>query len=220
MIKIQIKNVTKVIKRNTVVDNVSLNLQSGEIVGLRGINGSGKTMLMRLVSGLIIPTEGIIKIDEKILGKDITFPESMGLLIESPAFLDNYSGFKNLKMLASIKDKINDDKIKDSMKRVGLDPESKKKYKKYSLGMKQRLGIAAAIMEEEDIILLDEPTNALDIEGIELLKKIVKKEKERGALIVITCHDTDILEELSEKIYFMENGRIVREEIVGGKICE
>ena len=206
MAQIEIKNVTKIIKHNTVIDNVSLTVNSGKITGLKGVNGSGKTMLMRLVSGLILPTSGEIIIDGETLGKDITFPRSIGTLIENPAFLDNYSGFQNLKLLASIQGKISDEEIREAIIAVELNPDDKKKFRKYSLGMKQRLGIAAAVMEHPDIIILDEPTNALDSDGVQMVKRILQKEKERGALILISCHDLDILKELSDVIYLMNAG--------------
>lgn len=209
MTKIQLENVTKRFKEHTVVDSVSMELVSGSVTGLKGINGSGKTMLMRLMCGLILPTEGRIMINGKEIGKDMDFPDNLGLLIENPAFLDNYSGFANLKMLAEIRNIITDENIREVISRVGLDPDDKKKYKKYSLGMKQRLGIAGAIMEQPDILLLDEPTNALDTKGVEMLKNIVQEEKKRGALLVLTCHDAEILEEMADEIYFMENGRII-----------
>lgn len=209
MTTVAVINVSKTIKKHTVIDQVSLEISSGSITGLRGINGSGKTMLMRLVSGLICPTDGRILINDKILGKDITFPKSIGILIENPAFLDSYTGFKNLKLLASIKNEISDEQIRNTLTRVGLDPEDKRKYKKYSLGMKQRLGIAAAVMEIPDIVILDEPTNGLDTDGVFLLKQILREEKQRGALILISCHDLATLEELSDEIYLMENGRII-----------
>lgn len=208
MAQIEIKNVTKIIKHNTVIDNVSLTVNSGKITGLKGVNGSGKTMLMRLVSGLILPTSGEIIIDGETLGKDITFPRSIGTLIENPAFLDNYSGFQNLKLLASIQGKISDEEIREAIIDVELNPDDKKKFRKYSLGMKQRLGIAAAVMEHPDIIILDEPTNALDSDGVQMVKRILQKEKERGALILISCHDLDILKELSDVIYLMNVGRL------------
>lgn len=208
MAQIEIKNVTKTIKHNTVIDNVSLTVNSGEITGLKGVNGSGKTMLMRLISGLILPTSGEIMINGEKLGKDITFPHSIGTLIENPAFLDNYSGFGNLKLLASIQGKISDEEIREAIRAVELDPNDKKKFRKYSLGMKQRLGIAAAVMEHPDIIILDEPTNALDSDGVQMVKRILQKEKERGALILISCHDLDILKELSDVIYLMNVGKL------------
>ena len=208
MTKIELQDVTKIIKHNIVIDHVSLVLHGGEITGLKGVNGSGKTMLMRLIAGLILPTEGSIIINGEALGKEITFPRSIGTLIENPAFLDDYSGFENLKLLASIQGNIDDEQIKNTLRAVELNPDDKKKFRKYSLGMKQRLGIAAALMEQPDIILLDEPTNALDSDGVLLIKKLLQKEKERGALIVISCHDADILFELSDTLYLMENGKL------------
>lgn len=208
MAQIEIKNVTKIIKHNTVIDHISLTMKSGEITGLKGVNGSGKTMLMRLVSGLILPTSGEIQINGETLGKEITFPRSIGTLIENPAFLDSYSGFQNLKLLASIKGKIHDEEIWEAIRAVELNPDDKKKFRKYSLGMKQRLGIAAAVMEHPDIIILDEPTNALDSDGVQMVKQILQKEKERGALILISCHDLEILKELSDVIYLMNVGKL------------
>jgi ABC-2 type transport system ATP-binding protein len=182
--------------------------ESGEIIGLKGVNGSGKTMLMRLIAGLILPTGGRILIDGEELGKDITFPRSIGILIENPAFLDSYSGFKNLQMLASIKGVVGDDDVRAAIERVRLDPDDKKKYRKYSLGMKQRLGIAAAVMERPDIVILDEPTNALDSDGVEVVKEILREEKKRGALVIISCHDFETLKSLSDRMYLIEAGRL------------
>lgn len=210
MINIEIKNVTKTIHRQTVIREVSVSLESGKIYGFQGINGSGKTMLMRLISGLIRPTDGSIEISGKVLGRDITFPESIGLFLEKPAFLGSYSGFQNLKMLASIQNKIDDIRIRDTLSAVGLDPDDGKKYRKYSLGMKQRLGIAAAIAEEPDLIILDEPTNALDTDGIERLNNILASQRERGALVIISCHDRSILQKMSDEILLLESGRIAK----------
>ena len=211
---ITLKNVTKVLGKNTVVDKVDLSLKSGMVYGLCGYNGCGKTMLMRLISGLIVPTEGEIRFDEVLLGKKIDFPESIGILIESPSFLGGLSGFDNLKLLASIKGKITDEIIKKTISRVGLDPDDKKKYRKYSLGMKQRLGIASAIMEAPELIILDEPTNALDSSGVEITKKIISEEKDRGALVIVTCHDQKILEEMCDIVYTIEHGKIMSEEVI------
>ncbi len=207
-ITIEITDLVKDIKGKRIIDHVTLHLESGKITGLKGVNGSGKTMLMRLVCGLITPTSGSIVINGKRLGKDITFPESVGILIENPAFLDAYSGFENLKLLASIKHRIGPEEIRQTIARVGLDPDDKKKYRKYSLGMKQRLGIAAAVMEEPDIIILDEPTNALDSDGVAMLKEILHDQRERGALVLISCHDLPTLQELSDEIYLMESGAL------------
>lgn len=165
---IVLDGVTKRFRRHCVVDDVSVTLKSGEISGLRGVNGSGKTMLLRLICGLIYPTEGTVQIGGKVLGRDMTFPESIGVLIENPAFLDGYSGRENLRQLASIRGVIDDKRVDEVLELVGLSENAGKKYKKYSLGMKQRLGIAAAIMERPDIVLLDEPTNALDDSGVAL----------------------------------------------------
>ena len=205
---IELKEVVKDIKGKRIIDHVTLHLESGKITGLKGVNGSGKTMLMRLISGLITPTSGSITINGKQLGKDITFPESVGILIENPAFLDTYSGFDNLKMLASIQNRIGEEQIRAILAKVGLDPQDKKKYRKYSLGMKQRLGIAAAVMENPDIIILDEPTNALDSDGVEMLKEILHEHRERGALLLISCHDLATLKELSDEMYLMESGAL------------
>lgn len=212
---IEIEGVSKTIGKRCVIDNVSLNLESDKIWGFKGINGSGKTMLMRLIAGLIKPDKGRIIIDGKVLWRDISFPESVGILIESPTFLDGLTGFKNLKTLASIKNIITDNDIRKSLSDVGLDPDLSKKYKAYSLGMKQRLGIAAAIMERPEVILLDEPTNALDGEGIELVKALIERERNRGALVVVSCHDESIISELSDEIVYLSEGKIIDIKSIG-----
>lgn len=209
MMNIKISHVSKIIKNNPVIKDISMELQSGAVYGFKGINGSGKTMLMRLISGLIRPSQGEISMNGKILGKDISFPNSIGVFLENPAFLDAYSGFNNLKLLASIKSVASDDDIRNTLLRVGLDPDSNKKYKKYSLGMKQRLGIAAAIMEKPEIVILDEPTNSLDEDGVDLVKHIVRNEKERGALVIVSCHDEEILKGMSDEVFLLEQGRLI-----------
>lgn len=209
MMNIKISHVSKTIKNNPVIKDISMELQSGAVYGFKGINGSGKTMLMRLISGLIRPSQGEISMNGKILGKDISFPNSIGVFLENPAFLDAYSGFNNLKLLASIKSVASDEDIRNTLLRVGLDPVSNKKYKKYSLGMKQRLGIAAAIMEKPEIVILDEPTNSLDEDGVDLVKHIVRNEKERGALVIVSCHDEEILKGMSDEVFLLEQGRLI-----------
>ena len=149
---IKITDVNKTIKKAPILRDINLEFTGGKVYGLRGKNGSGKTMLMRAICGLITPDSGIIDIDGKILGKDISFPESIGVLIENPAFIGNYTGFKNLKVLASIQNRIGDEQIRKALEDIGLDPDDKRTYRKYSLGMKQKLGIAAAVMENPDII--------------------------------------------------------------------
>lgn len=213
MTEIAIQNLSKTIKGNAVIQDISMNLKSGVIYGFKGINGSGKTMLMRLICGLIRPTEGEILINGKTLGKDLSFPESIGVFLENPAFLDSYSGFQNLKILASIKSVATDEDIRATLSRVGLSPNDKKKYRKYSLGMKQRLGIAAAIMEKPDIVILDEPTNSLDADGVTLVKQIVQEEKVRGALVILSCHDGELLKNLSDEIFLLECGHLVEHTV-------
>lgn len=205
---IKITDVNKTIKKAPILRDINLEFTGGKVYGLRGKNGSGKTMLMRAICGLITPDSGIIDIDGKILGKDISFPESIGVLIENPAFIGNYTGFKNLKVLASIQNRIGDEQIRKALEDIGLDPDDKRTYRKYSLGMKQKLGIAAAVMENPDIIILDEPINALDDSGTELVRQILMKHKQRGALIIIACHDADELEFLSDEIIEIAEGKI------------
>ena len=208
---ITLDKAAKTIHGAQVLKSVSLELVSGRVYGLMGPNGSGKTMLMRLACGLILPRSGSVEIDGKRLGRDMDFPESVGLLIESPAFLPSYTGYKNLELLASIKGRVSAEDLRNALRDVGLEPADKRKYRKYSLGMKQRLGLAAAIMEKPDLLILDEPTNALDREGVKLVPELVKREKKRGALVLLTCHDSALLREMSDTIVLIEEGRAVEE---------
>ena len=208
--EIIVKSATKYIKKALILDDVNIQLTGGKIYGLKGPNGSGKTMLMRLLCGLIRPTSGEVWIDGKKLGKDMDFPESVGLLIENPAFLPNYTGYENLELLAQIRGKIGTEQICQSLLEVGLDPHDPRRYRKYSLGMKQRLGIAAAIMEKPDLLIVDEPTNALDDSGVEQICTILRRERERGALVVIACHDSLLLETLSDEIYKIYEGKVTK----------
>ena len=212
MTEIEVKNLCKTINKNMVLDNINLHMVSGQVYGFQGINGSGKTMFMRALIGLIHPTSGKILIDQKELGKDMDFPKSIGFLLENPTFLDMYSGPDNLRLLAGVDNNILADMINkeiDSLiEEVGLKSAGNKKYKKYSLGMKQRLGIAAAVLGNPDIVVLDEPTNALDDDGKDMVKRIVKMQKERGALVIISCHEMQTLEELSDEIVRLKEGRI------------
>ncbi|MCR1899687.1 ABC transporter ATP-binding protein [Irregularibacter muris] len=210
---IQIKNVSKKIKNNVVLDHINLELDKGKIYGFRGINGSGKTMLFRAICGLIMSTEGEIIIDNKKLHEDMSFPESIGVLIENPGFLPNYSGKQNLQLLAEIKDIITSEDIDQIITLVGLDPKDSRKYKQYSLGMKQKLGIAQALMEDPDLILLDEPTNSLDEESVEKILGIIENQKRKGKTILIASHDKASLEQISDYIFKIENGRIVQGEV-------
>lgn len=205
---LEIKNITKVIDGTKVLDSITLSMERGKIYGLRGRNGSGKTMIMKAVCGLIRVKEGEIWIDGELLGKKYDFPKSIGALIETPGFVENYSGYSNLKMLADMKGFIGKKEIEMIMERVGLDPKEKKKVKKYSLGMRQKLGIAAALMEHPELIVLDEPTNALDEESVQVLHCLLQEEKDRGALIIIASHDEEELKRLCDEIYIVNAGKV------------
>ncbi len=211
---IETKNLSKTIKGTVILDDINLHLTAGTIYGLRGKNGCGKTMLMRCLCGLMIPTDGSVIIDGRELHKDITIPPSIGALIENPAFLPQYTGFKNLQILASLSGDISDEEIAKALTRVGLDPQDSRTYKKYSLGMKQKLGIANALMGEPDIIVLDEPINALDEDSVKVIKDELLKLSKSGKLIIIACHDREELEYLCDVIFEIKEGRIVgRKEI-------
>ena len=206
--KVELKNVSKRLNDVTVLEDISLTLESGTIYGLKGKNGCGKTMLMRMMAGLIYPTSGTVSIDGEILHKDIATLRSIGVLIENPAFLPGYTGQRNLELLAGLTGKADRTQIAKTMSRVGLAPNDKRTYRKYSLGMKQRLGIACALMECPDLILLDEPINAIDEKGVPKIWEALQEEKQRGALIVLACHDTEELTSLADQIITIEEGKI------------
>ena len=205
---IEVKSVTKVLRKITVLEDVNLILESGTIYGLRGVNGSGKTMLMRLMAGLIRPTKGKVLLDGRRLGEELSFPSDMGMLIENPAFLDGYTAAQNLRLLAGIRKKVGEERIREILEQVGLGWEDKRKYRQFSLGMKQRLGIAGAVLEHPQLLLIDEPTNALDTDGVEMVQELLLEEKKRGALIVLACHDFSILQSLSDVLYSVKEGRV------------
>ena len=209
MSEIRIENLNKKIKGSVILDDISLTMTPGRIYGLRGKNGCGKTMLMRAICGLLIPDGGHIYIDDEELHRDIKFPRSIGALIENPSFLPQYTGFRNLRLLAKLMGGISDDDVRYAIERTGLDPDDKRVYRKYSLGMKQKLGIANAIMGEPDVIVLDEPINALDEAGAKQVHEILEEQKKRGALIIIACHDKEELEMLSDEIIEISEGRII-----------
>ena len=208
---IQLQNVTKRIKENTVLDNVSYTFKSGFVYGLYGQNGSGKTMLLRAISGLINLDSGSIFIDGEKLRDKIEFPPETGIVIENMELLPECSAKRNLQMLAKIKNIADEKDISFSLERVGLDPDSDKKVKKFSLGMKQRLNIAQAIFENQKIILLDEPTNALDEDAVQLIYKIIREEKSRGATIIVATHHKEDLKEVCDVILKIAEGKIVEE---------
>ena len=205
---IKIENYTKIIKNNTVLDNINCHFEDNKIYGIRGKNGSGKTMLLRAIAGLIYPTKWHIFIDNEELGKTISFPRSIGILIENPCFINNYSAFQNLNLLAGLQKITNIEEVIRLIRAIGLDPESKKTYKKFSLGMKQRLGIAAALLGNPKIILLDEPTNALDDMGTQLVRDILIEFKNMGSTIIIASHDMEELQYLSDEILIMSEGKL------------
>ena len=205
---IEIKNYTKILSNATVLNNISIKMDRGKVYGFQGYNGSGKTMLMRAICGLISPTKGEVIIDGKPLGKNKSFPESIGILIENPGFLPYYSGFENLKIIAQIKKHISDETIRKTMSKLGLDPYDRKKFGKYSLGMKQKLGIAAAIMEEPEIVILDEPFNALDEKSATIVGNEILNLREKGKLVILACHDSKELEYLCDEIFVIEEGKI------------
>lgn len=210
MSEIIIENLSKTIKNNKILDNVNLTFESGHVYGLVGRNGSGKTMLLRAICGLIFPDSGKVIIDGKQLHKDISFPESCGIIIENTDLLPNFSAFDNLKMLSEIKNTANDNMIKSAIKSVGLDPDSKKKVKTFSLGMKQRLSIAQALFEDPDILLLDEPTNALDEDGVNDVRRILLEQKKKNKLIIIASHNKEDISLLSDTVISVSNGRFQR----------
>lgn len=208
---IQLQNVTKRIKENAVLDNVSYTFKSGFVYGLYGQNGSGKTMLLRAISGLINLDSGSIFIDGEKLHDKIEFPPETGIVIENMELLPECSAKRNIQMLAKIKNIADEKDIIFSLERVGLDPDSDKKVKKFSLGMKQRLNIAQAIFENQKIILLDEPTNALDEDAVQLIYKIIREEKSRGATIIVATHHKEDLKEVCDVILKIAEGKIVEE---------
>lgn len=203
---VEIKNYCKSIKSRPILNNVSYNFEYGKIYGIYGHNGSGKTMLLRAIAGLLVPDSGSVVIDGKVLHKDMSFPPSIGIVIENMNLLPQYNAFDNLKILSKIKKTATDENIKTALERVGL--KSDLKVKKFSLGMKQRLNIAQAVFEKQKIILLDEPTNALDNDGVQLIYKLLKEEKERGALVVITTHHKEDLEEICDVVLEMTEGEM------------
>ena len=210
MSEIIIENLSKTIKNNKILDNVNLTFESGHVYGLVGRNGSGKTMLLRAICGLIFPDSGKVIIDGKQLHKDISFPESCGIIIENTDLLPNFSAFDNLKMLSEIKNTANDNMIKSAIKSVGLDPDSKKKVKTFSLGMKQRLSISQTLFEDPDILLLDEPTNALDEDGVNDVRRILLEQKKKNKLIIIASHNKEDISLLSDTVISVSNGRFQR----------
>ncbi|BDC00628.1 TPA: ABC transporter ATP-binding protein [Clostridium perfringens] len=202
---VEICNLTKDINGTKVLNKVNLQLESGKAYGIVGRNGSGKSMLFKAICGLINTTEGSITVFDKDI-KNGSFPDDIGMIIENPGFLPQYSAFKNLKILASINNKISDERIKETIALVGLDPKNKKSVKKFSLGMKQRLGIAQAIMEDPKLLILDEPMNGLDSDGVEQIRKLLLKLKANSVTILLASHNSDDINKICDYVYYIENG--------------
>lgn len=195
-----IDNLTKKFNKETILENVNLKLEKGKIYGFVGKNGSGKTVLFKMILGFISPSSGYVQVNNKKVGKDIDFPADCGIIIETPGFIDNISGYKNLRLLASIKGTIDDSKIRECMNFMGLDPDDKKKVKNYSLGMKQKLGLTQALMENPEILILDEPMNALEQESVVKVRNLLMKLKEEK-IILLASHIKEDIELLCDEIY-------------------
>ncbi len=205
---IVIKNLTKKFKDAVVLDNVNISFEKGKVHGLIGRNGSGKTMLMKCICGIVPPTSGEITVDGKRIGKDTDIPGNVGVIIETPGFLPNYSGFNNLKFLAKISNKIGTNEIRNAISSVGLNPNDKKHVGKYSLGMRQRLGLAQAIMENPDLLILDEPMNGLDKDGVKDMRQYLLDLKEQGKTILIASHSAEDIDVLCDTVCEMDKGKL------------
>jgi ABC-2 type transport system ATP-binding protein len=205
---IVVDHVTKRYKEGTVLKDVTVSFEKGKIHGIIGKNGSGKSMLFKTICGFVRPDEGKVTVNGQVVGKDVDFPDDLGVIIESPGFLPYYSGFKNLKLLADLRGRIGNRDIEQAMTLVGLDYRSKKSVRKYSMGMKQRLGIAQAVMENPSILILDEPMNGLDRQGIADVREILKKLRGQGKTILITSHNHEDIEQLCDTVCEMEAGEL------------
>lgn len=205
---ITVENLNLTMKKTDILKDVSVTFNEGKIYGLVGHNGCGKTMLMKCICGFVKPTSGKITVNDKVIGRDVDYIENAGIILETPNFIPYYSGLRNLKMLAAIKNNISLQQIMDTMELCGLNPELKRHVKKYSLGMRQRLGLAQALMEKPDILILDESFNGLDHDGVQDMYDILKRFKEEGKIIIISSHSSTDIEVLCDYVYEMENGKI------------
>ena len=203
---IEVQNVVKRCRDQVVLKNVSISFEKGKIHGIVGRNGSGKTVLFKCICGLMHPEEGVILVNGKRVGRDVDMPEDIGAIIEAPGFLPNYSGYKNLRFLANIRRKIGKEEILSVLKTVGLDPESRKHVGKYSLGMRQRLGIAQAIMEDPEILILDEPMNGLDNAGVQDIRALLLELKAQGKTILLASHNHEDIAALCDTVHEMDGG--------------
>ena len=205
---IEIQNLTKIYKKQTVLNDVNLRLEMGKIYGLVGVNGSGKTTLMRCIAGFAKPTMGKVVVDGCIVGKDIDFPDKMGVIIENPGFLPSYNAFFNLKILSRVSGKPADEHIRKVITEMGLDPDNLKPVGQYSLGMRGRLGIAQAIMENPDVLVLDEPFNAMDRDAMEEVHALLRQFREAGKTILLASHSAADIAKACDIVYEMEDGRL------------
>ena len=203
---IEVQNVVKRFRDQVVLKNVSISFEKGKIHGIVGRNGSGKTVLFKCICGLMHPEEGVILVNGKRVGRDVDMPENIGAIIEAPGFLPNYSGYKNLRFLANIRRKVGKEEILNVLKTVGLDPESRKHVGKYSLGMRQRLGIAQAIMEDPEILILDEPMNGLDNAGVQDIRALLLELKAQGKTILLASHNHEDIAALCDTVHEMDGG--------------
>ncbi len=204
---IEVKNVSVTIGKNRILQDIWVTFEKGKIHGLIGRNGSGKTVLMKCICGFMKPTSGAVFVEGKQIGKDVDFVPDAGVIIETPGFVPFYSGIRNLQILAALNHKIGNEEIREAMQTVGLDPGLKRHVKKYSLGMRQRLGIAQAIMENPKLLILDEPFNGLDKEGVEQMRNYFLKLKEQGVTILLTSHTSEDIRLLCDTVMEMEKGR-------------
>lgn len=209
---IDINNVNLTIGKTNILKNITVSFDEGKIHGLIGRNGSGKTMLMKCICGFIKPTGGEIMVDGKRVGKEVDFPKNMGIIIETPGFIPYYSGYKNLKLLAGLNNKIGKQEIQKSMEQVGLDPALKRHVKKYSLGMRQRLGLAQAIMENPKILILDEPFNGLYKDGVADMRRYLLEFKGQGKTILIASHSSEDISVLCDTVSEMDKGVLARQK--------
>lgn len=207
---IDMKNINLKIGKNDILKNINVEYEKGKIHGLIGRNGSGKTMLMKCICGFVKPTEGTIFVADKQIGRDCDFPDSVGIIIDTPGFIPYYSGYRNLKLLADLNKKIDKEKIRNTMQMVGLVPDLKRHVKKYSLGMRQRLGLAQAIMENPDLLILDEPMNGLDKDGVSDMRKYLLNLKEQGKTILIASHSAEDIEILCDTVCEMDKGVLTK----------
>lgn len=207
---IVLENVSKTFKDKTVLQPLDLTVERGTITGFIGRNGSGKTVLFKLICGLLLPSTGTVTVDGVRLGKDADFAPDTGVLIETPGFIGYESGLRNLRDLAAIRKKINVDQVKDAIRAVGLDPEDKKRVGKYSLGMRQRLGIAQAIMEDPSLLILDEPMNGLDKDGVADMRVLFRALRNEGKTILLASHSAEDIDLLCDAVYELDNGKMER----------